>query len=132
MESLKAALQELSNFRPGTNLNSMSAGASYVNMTRPISLKTMIENIDKRGRCAELKCGAGTILYSSSTIMTVLNREPSCTESGYITAETANSFYGPLPSAPGKNFIQSFLAIDEAPIIHKPGKSRPPLVLGNR
>lgn len=79
-----------------------------------------------------LSSGAGTILYSSSNIITVLNQEPSCTESGYITAETANSFYGILPSAPGKNFIQSFWVSIEAPTIHKHGKPRPSLVFCNR
>jgi hypothetical protein len=85
------------------------------------------------GESAVLSSGAGTITYSSSTILTVLNQEPSCTETGSVTAEQANSFYEPLPAAPGNGFIQSFLTLpaNVAPMIRKPGKVRPGLVVPN-
>lgn len=83
------------------------------------------------GESAVLSSGAGTIAYSSSTILTVLNQEPSCTETGSITAETANSFYQPLPAAPANGLIQSFLTLpaNVAPMIRKLGKARPGLVV---
>jgi hypothetical protein len=83
---------------------------------------------------AVLSSGAGTITYASSTILTVLNQEPSCTETGSVTAELANSFYQPLPAAPANGFIQSFLTMPDniAPMIRKPGNVRPGLVVASR
>jgi hypothetical protein len=55
-----------------------------------------------------LSSGAGTITYSAATPLTVLNLEPTCTESDYITAETANSVYGPMEPGPSDIFVQCF------------------------
>ena len=57
--------------------------------------------------------------------LTVLNAEPSCAESGYITAETANSTYGTLTSGPSTEFSQSFGIGPAAKMIRKAGKIRP-------
>jgi hypothetical protein len=81
------------------------------------------------GESAVLSSGAGTIVYSASAAMTVLNAEPSCTESGYITAETANSFYGQLSGTPSPVFTQSFEVSGMLPMIRKVGKVRPGLVI---
>jgi len=81
------------------------------------------------GESAVLSSGAGTITYASSTTLTVLNQEPSCTESGYITAETANSFYGTLSSTPSTVFTQTFSVSTEAPMIRKQGKPRPGMIV---
>jgi len=77
------------------------------------------------GESAVLSSGAGTITYTASSLLTVLNQEPVCTESGYITAETANSFYSDLPSTSGSTFTQSFNVSTAAPMIRKLGKRRP-------
>ena len=77
---------------------------------------------------AVLSSGAGTITYEAASLLTVLSQEPSCTESSAITAETANSFYGPLPAAPSNTFTQSFNVSTAAPTIRKQGKLRPRLI----
>jgi hypothetical protein len=77
------------------------------------------------GESAALSSGAGSITYTASNVLSVLNQEPACTESGYITAETANSFYSTLPPAFSNTFTQSFEVIAGRPMIRKPGKPRP-------
>jgi hypothetical protein len=77
------------------------------------------------GESAVLSSGAGTFTYTASNTLTVLNAEPSCTESGYITAETANSVYSLLPASPNNTFKQSFNTTTAAAMIHKQGKLRP-------
>jgi hypothetical protein len=77
------------------------------------------------GESAVLSSGAGTITYTASSLLTVLNQEPACTESGYFTAETANSFYSELPSISSNTFTQSFNVSTAAPTIRKLGKLRP-------
>ena len=76
------------------------------------------------GRRATLSSGAGTITYSawSQRPLTVVNQEPSsCTESGYITGETANSFYGEMPAGPSSSLTQSFAVDTERPMIRRTG-----------
>ena len=77
------------------------------------------------GESAVLSSGAGTITYTASSLLTVLNQEPACTESGYITAETANSFYSELLPTSSNTFTQSFNVSAAAPMIRKRGKLRP-------
>lgn len=73
-----------------------------------------------------LSSGAGTIVYAASNALTVVNQEPSsCTETGAVTAETANSFYGLLPAISSNTFIQPFNVSTAAPMIRKLGKPRP-------
>ena len=76
------------------------------------------------GQSATLSSGAGTITYSASTQrpLTVINQEPSsCTESGYITGETANSVYGAMPADPSSSLTQSFRVDTERPMIRRTG-----------
>lgn len=96
---------------PVTSTDLAPISAFELNLVGPIN-----------GESAVLSSGAGTILYSASSILTVLNQEPSCTETGSITQETANSFYGFLPAAPGNGLIQSFLSYPSnvMPMIRKP------------
>ncbi len=76
-----------------------------------------------------LSSGAGSIIYEALEPLTVLNAEPGqCTESGYITAETANSVYGALTSGPSVMFSQSFNIGAEVAMIRKVGKARPGLI----
>jgi hypothetical protein len=77
------------------------------------------------GESAVLSSGAGTIVYAASVPLTVLSQEPSCAESGYITAETANSVYGVLPAGPSNTFTQTFDVGPEGQMIRKQGKVRP-------
>jgi len=68
-----------------------------------------------------LSSGAGTITYSASNEMTVLSSAPACVDWDYITLETANSVYGPLPASPSPIFTQSFQAAAAGAVIHKLG-----------
>ena len=77
---------------------------------------------------AVLSSGEGSIIYEATTPMTALNAEPSCAESGYITAETANSVYGVLNSGPSTEFSQSFNITSGLAMIRKQGKVRPGLI----
>jgi hypothetical protein len=83
------------------------------------------------GESAVLSSGAGTITYTSTTILTALSQEPTCTETTSVTAETANSFYTQLPAAPLNGFLQSFLSLsaDVAPMIKKQGPFRPGIIV---
>jgi hypothetical protein len=79
---------------------------------------------------AVLSSGAGSIVYQASTPLTALSSEPACTESGYITAETANSVYSTLPSGPSNMLSQSFsVGSTETFLISKQGKVRPGLII---
>ena len=77
------------------------------------------------GESAVLSSGAGTITYSAVPPLTALLQEPPCTESGYITGETANSFYSVLPDTPANSLTQSFSVSATQPMIRKQGKLRP-------
>jgi hypothetical protein len=77
------------------------------------------------GESAVLSSGAGTITYTASSLLTVLNQAPPCIEAGFITLETANSFYSELPSTSSNTFTQSFNVSTAAPMIRKLGKPRP-------
>ena len=77
-----------------------------------------------------LSSGAGTIIYQASSPLTVLSSEPNgCTESGYVTAETANSVYGTLTSGPMTGFAQTFGITAAEHMIRKTGKFRPSFTL---
>ena len=77
------------------------------------------------GESAVLSSGAGYITYTASSVLTPLSGEPPCTESGYVTAEKANSFYAELPAQPNTAFTQAFYVSSELPMISKAGKIRP-------
>ena len=90
------------------------------------------------GESAVLTSGAGTIVYEAGKSekgykvgerLTAMTQEPPCAESGYVTAETANSYYGVLPPSPSYTFTQSFAVSIEAPMIRKQGKLRPSSII---
>lgn len=60
------------------------------------------------GGSTTLSSGAGEITYSSFSPLTVGNTEPSCVDWDYVTVETANSIYSPMPPGPSNIFTQSF------------------------
>jgi hypothetical protein len=73
-----------------------------------------------------LSSGAGMITYESSSQLTAVNTEPPCAESGYVTAETANTVYGVLSASPSAIILQPFsVTADETQMIRKVGKLRP-------
>jgi hypothetical protein len=75
---------------------------------------------------AVLSSGAGTFVYQATNSMTALTSEPQCAESGYITAETANSLYDSLPGAASTTFTQGFhVSLTEAPARKRFGIIRP-------
>jgi hypothetical protein len=77
---------------------------------------------------AVLSSGAGTVTYAASTPLTVLRGEPACTETGTVTAETANTSYGVLAAGPSNSITQTF-TFTTAKAIHATGKIRPGLVI---
>jgi hypothetical protein len=88
--------------------------AFELNLVGPINLESAV-----------LSSGAGTITYSAIPPLTALLQEPACTESGYITGETANSFYSVLPDSPADSLTQSFSVSSTRGMIRKQGKLRP-------
>jgi hypothetical protein len=60
------------------------------------------------GGSTTLSSGAGEITYSAASPLSVGNTEPSCVDWNYVTVETANSIYGPMPVGPSDTFTQSF------------------------
>ena len=74
------------------------------------------------GASAVFSSGAGIITYTASTPLKVLNVLPSCTEATLITAETANTIYGPMDPGPSETLVQYFYVSTEMPMIHKKGR----------
>ncbi len=68
-----------------------------------------------------LSSGTGTMTYTASNLMSVLNTEPRCVDWTYTTGETANSVYGKLPETPSPTFTQAFLRGSPAAMIRKTG-----------
>jgi hypothetical protein len=80
------------------------------------------------GESAILSSGAGTFSYTASNALTAVMAEPPCAESGYVTAETANSFYTAMSANPSTSITQSFSVDFAKPAINKIGKHRPGLI----
>ncbi len=91
--------------------------AFQMNLVGPVSSESTV-----------LSSGAGTMIYEASSPLTVLSSEPGCAESGYVTAETANSVYGTLTSGPMTGFAQTFGITAAEHMIRKTGKFRPSFV----
>jgi hypothetical protein len=71
------------------------------------------------GGTTTLSSGAGTITYTCSSPMTVTNTERGCVDWDYVTVETANSIYGPLPTGSSQTLVQSFATAPSGAVIHK-------------
>jgi hypothetical protein len=76
---------------------------------------------DINGATTTLSSGAGTMTYTASNLMSVLNTEPACVDWDFRTVEAANTAYGFLPSAPSQTFTQSFELSIGGKVIHKAG-----------
>lgn len=63
---------------------------------------------DYGGSQATLTSGAGTIIYTSSNLLDVMNSEPSYTDFNDGTAENANLIFGPLADPATQVVAQSF------------------------
>jgi hypothetical protein len=83
---------------------------------------------DINGATTILASGAGTMTYTASNLMSVLNTEPSCVDWTYKTVEAANSMYSLLPDTPSNSFTQSFGLSVGGKVIHRVGKVQHMLV----
>lgn len=64
------------------------------------------------GQTTTLSSGAGTITYTASNPLTVINYVPPCALTPNLgTTENANSFYGELPPGPSTRLTQSLLRV---------------------
>ena len=77
---------------------------------------------DIGGNTTILSSGAGTMTYTASNLMSVLNTEPPCVDWTYKTGEAANSMYSLLPDTPSNSFTQSFGLSVGGKVIHRVGK----------
>ena len=77
---------------------------------------------DIGGNTTMLSSGAGTMTYTASNLMSVLNTEPPCVDWTYKTGEAANSMYSLLPDTPSNSFTQSFGLSVGGKVIHRVGK----------
>ena len=77
---------------------------------------------DINGASTTLASGAGTMTYTASNLMSVLNTEPPCVDWTYKTGETANSMYSMLPDTPSHSFTQSFGLSVDGTVIHRAGE----------
>jgi hypothetical protein len=76
---------------------------------------------DINGATTTLASGAGTMTYTASNLMSVLNTEPACVDWTYRTVEAANSMYSLLPDTPSDGFTQSFGLSVDGKVIHSIG-----------
>ena len=76
---------------------------------------------DIGGATTMLASGAGTMTYTASNLMSVLNIEPACVDWTYRTVEAANSMYSLLPDTPSYSFTQSFGLSVDGKVIHRVG-----------
>ncbi|WP_198651486.1 hemopexin repeat-containing protein [Dyella sp. C11] len=84
---------------------------------------------DINGATTTLSSGAGTMTYTASNLMSVLDTEPQCVDWTFSTVEAANSMYSLLPSAPSQTFTQSFGLSVGGVVIHRKAEVEHRLVL---
>jgi hypothetical protein len=84
---------------------------------------------DIGGATTMLASGAGTMTYTASNALSVLNTEPSCVDWTYNTVEAANSMYSLLPDTPSNTFTQSFGLSVGGTVIHRVSKIQHMLAL---
>jgi hypothetical protein len=83
---------------------------------------------DIGGATTTLASGAGTMTYTASNLMSVLNTEPACVDWTYKTVEAANSMYSLLPNTQSDSFTQSFGLSVGGKVIHRVGEIERKLV----
>lgn len=66
-----------------------------------------------------LSSGAGEITYTASSALTLENTEPNCVDWAYVTLETANSIYSPMPAETGQEFTQAFATGSAGAVIRR-------------
>ncbi|HTU44951.1 MAG TPA: hypothetical protein VMF91_07810 [Bryobacteraceae bacterium] len=80
------------------------------------------------GEYSLLSSGAGTFTYKADQPLTPVATIPACAESLYITLETANTLYAPIPGAPSTTLTQNFnTSNQEMKIVSRPGTLAPGL-----
>ena len=77
---------------------------------------------DIGGATTMLASGAGTMTYTASNLMSVLNTEPACVDWTFSTVEAANSMYSLLPDTQSQSFTQSFGLSVDGKVIHRVGQ----------
>jgi hypothetical protein len=112
----------------GQNLGENS---SYVPFLAPITAFEVNIVGPINGESAVLSSGAGYISYTSlKPPLSVGTTLPgSCTETGVVTCETANTFYGLMPKGSNLNLKQSFQVNTAKAMIRKEGKPRPSVAM---
>jgi hypothetical protein len=120
---------DLNHFELGNETQSLSSEPA--NHLAPITALQLNIVGPLNGESTLLSSGAGTITYSASSELTVLNVEPTCTESDYTTAETANTIYGPMDPGPSNVLMQSFYVSAGMPMIRKKGPHPPGSVISS-
>jgi hypothetical protein len=102
-----------------TSLNQVGGGPVTAADLAPI-VAFQLDFVDwANGGNTKLSSGAGSITYSATVPMTVTDTEPACVDWSYVTVESANSVYGPMPVGSGTTFTQSFAASTAAQIRKK-------------
>lgn len=105
----------------------LGANSSYVPFLAPITAFEVNIVGPINGESCVLSSGAGYISYTSlkPPISVGTSLPGSCTETGVVTCETANTFYGLMPQGSNLNLKQSFEVSSDKPMVRKEGKPRP-------
>jgi hypothetical protein len=118
-KTISTVKKTLTDFSGVTSADIAPIIAFELNLVGPVNSESVV-----------LSSGAGKITYQATTPLTALDAEPTCAESGYVTAETANSLYSALPTGANTQLSQTFsIAKTESLVIRKEGKIRPSLVI---
>jgi hypothetical protein len=91
----------------GQNLRTTGKPATAANLA-PIAAFQYDIGGDYGGNTATLTSGAGTIVYTATNFLSVVNTEPSYTDFNDGTAENANLIFGPLADIASQVIAQSF------------------------
>ncbi len=105
----------------------LGANSGYVPFLAPITAFEVNIVGPINGESAVLSSGAGFISYTAlkPPISVGIALPSGCTETGVVTCETANTFYGLMPQGSNLNLKQSFEVNTTKPMVRKEGKPRP-------
>jgi hypothetical protein len=97
----------------GQTLRTTGKPATSANLAPLAALQYNIGG-DFGGNFATLSSGAGTIVYTATNFLSVVNAEPSYTDFDDGTAENANLTFGPLANTANQVVTQSFVVTSSA------------------
>jgi hypothetical protein len=102
-----------------TSLNQVGGGPVTAADLAP-TVAFQLDFVDwANGGNTKLASGVGSILYTATVPMTVTNTEPACVDWSYVTVESANNVYGPMPVGSSTTLTQPFAASTSAQIRKK-------------